>query len=82
MTIIDRYNESLARTRLALEEADTRDRATLAQFLDAWPYAPTRQTDTFVIVPDTVSGIRPIAWRLSDYRVSSVIGGSLYFSKR
>jgi hypothetical protein len=59
---------------------------TLAEWAKGWPYVvrPLKDGDTAVFTPDSAhdEAYRAKAWHLSDYRVSSVSGGSIWFIPR
>lgn len=58
---------------------------TLAEWSTHWPYQVLQHANGCMWTPDSTNhaeGIRAAAWRLSDYRVSSVSGGSIWFTKR
>lgn len=55
---------------------------TLATWLASWPWAGAATPDgNGYIVPDAVHEMRAAAWALSDYRVSTVTGGAIWFIK-
>lgn len=57
---------------------------TLAQWLEGWPYRGRQFGEYSFAVPDSAHDerYRSQAWRLSDYLVSSVSGGSIWFFPR
>lgn len=57
---------------------------TLAQWAAEWPYAVAIHANGLSWTPDRtgVETLRTKAWGLSDYRVSSVRGGSIWFMPR
>lgn len=59
---------------------------TLKEWATDWPYTVQQHKLGAMWTPDTadprVSHIRREAWRLSDYLVSSVSGGSIWFIRR
>lgn len=68
---------------------------TLQQWAKGWPYrviafrptnaetgAHTGPETGAMVTPDTVHPSRAEAWHLTDYRVSSVSGGSIWFVRR
>ncbi len=57
---------------------------TLAEWLRLWPYA-ARTFPPAIVVPDSWPddrALRAMAYSLTDYRVSSVSGGSIWFVPR
>lgn len=68
---------------------------TLKEWLTAWPFAPTGKVGSMaqvagetwpLYVADTaqpeMADLRRAAWRLSDARVESVVGGSILFAPK
>lgn len=59
---------------------------TLQEWSKLWPYTVQQHKLGAMWTPDTslirYGTIRRQAWSLSDYRVSSVSGGSIWFTKR
>jgi hypothetical protein len=57
---------------------------TLAQWAEGWPYRLTLHQTGMASVPDWAGdeSYRAKAWGLTDYRVSSVSGGSIWFAPR
>ena len=55
---------------------------TFEQWQREWPHAAVHHANGFISVPDAVHRARSEAWRLSDYVVTSVAGGSIWLMPR
>lgn len=57
---------------------------TLAEWAEKWPYLVREHPSGAMHTPDTTiaTTVRSLAWQLTDYRVSSVAGGTIWFTKR
>lgn len=53
---------------------------TLAQFLESWPENPISDSRhaPAIGIADRIDSRRPQLWALSDYRVTSVSGGTIW----
>lgn len=57
---------------------------TLAEWAQGWPHTVQQHPNGGMWTPDTYDNghYRFLAWQLLDYRVSSVTGGSIWFTPR
>ena len=51
---------------------------TLIEWLEKWPYRGVYKGACYIVPDGLPSALRREAWRLTDYRVSSVAAGSIY----